>query len=409
MTRQGTGSAHAALIERPTPLLELITRGIPAIAGPTVVAPTESNYRAFLDALEVAVYTTDAAGRITFYNEAAAGFWGRRPEMGEEWCGSWRLFWPDGTAMRHDECPMAIALKENRPVRGFEAIVERPDGSRAWFVPFPTPLRADDGSLIGAVNVLVDVTERVQADLQLRAAAESLRVSNAVKDEFLGMVSHELRTPVTTIFGNARLLHERGERLDDAQKRSMIDDIATDADRLMGLIENLLLLTRLESNPQVDMEPQVLDHVIARVVASFTRRHPERRVQLRRDPGHVVVDGDRTYLELVLENLLSNADKYSPPGADIDVILRVTDDEACVLVLDRGIGIKAGEAERVFEPFYRGDAARARANGVGVGLAACRRVVDLLGGHIWARRRRGPGTEFGFALPLSHDTGDVIQ
>jgi PAS domain S-box-containing protein len=409
MTSPATGSALAALATNPSPLLELITGGIRGLAGSAVVAPNESSYRAFLDALDVAVYTTDAAGRITFYNAAAAGFWGRRPEMGEEWCGSWKLYWTDGTAMRHDECPMAIALKENRPVRGYEAIAERPDGSRVWFVPHPTPLRADDGSMIGAVNVLVDVTDRAQAHVELRESAEALRASNAVKDEFLGLVSHELRTPVTTIFGNARLLHERGDRLDDAQKRSMIDDIATDADRLMGLIENLLLMTRLESNPQADMEPQVLDHVLGRAVSSFSRRHPERKVHLRREPGHVVVDGDRTYLELVVENLLSNADKYSPPGAGIDVILRVDAVEATVLVLDRGIGIQAGEAERVFETFYRGDAARARANGVGVGLAVCRRVVELLGGHIWARRRRGMGTEFGFALPLSHDSGDLIS
>ena len=74
--------------------------------------------RSFLNALGVAVYTTDADGRITFFNEAAARLWGRRPELGEEWCGSLRLFWPDGRPMRHDECPMAIALREDRAVRG---------------------------------------------------------------------------------------------------------------------------------------------------------------------------------------------------------------------------------------------------------------------------------------------------
>src|SRR6187549_2436999 len=98
-----------------------------------------------LQALPVAVYTTDADGRITFFNEAAAELWGRRPELGEEWCGSWRLFWPDGTPMPHDECPMALTLKEQRPVRGSQAMAERPDGTRVSFVPYPTPLRAEDG------------------------------------------------------------------------------------------------------------------------------------------------------------------------------------------------------------------------------------------------------------------------
>jgi PAS domain S-box-containing protein len=113
--------------------------------------------------LPAAVYTTDAQGRLTFYNQAAVEFSGRRPELGSDhWCVSWRLYWPDGTPMRHDECPMAIALKEDRPVRGVEAIAERPDGSRVHFIPFPTPLHDASGVLIGAVNMLVDITDRRQ-------------------------------------------------------------------------------------------------------------------------------------------------------------------------------------------------------------------------------------------------------
>ena len=108
-------------------------------------------FRALLDALPAAVYTTDAVGRITFYNRAAVEMWGCRPELGQtQWCGSWRLYWPDGRPMRHDECPMAVALKENRTVRGTEAIAERPDGTRVSFIPYPTPLRDGSGALIGA-------------------------------------------------------------------------------------------------------------------------------------------------------------------------------------------------------------------------------------------------------------------
>jgi PAS domain-containing protein len=87
----------------------------------------ERRFRELLDALPVAVYTTDAAGRITYYNEAAADLWGHRPALGSsEWCGSWKLFWPDGTPLPHDECPMAVALREDRAVRGMEAAAERP-------------------------------------------------------------------------------------------------------------------------------------------------------------------------------------------------------------------------------------------------------------------------------------------
>jgi PAS domain S-box-containing protein len=120
-----------------------------------------------LEALPVPVYTTDAEGRLTFYNQAAADFWGYRPELGTtQWCGSWRLYWPDGKPMAHGECPMAVALRESRPVRGAEAIAERPDGTRVPFAPYPTPLTDVSGKLTGAINLLVDISGRNQAELE---------------------------------------------------------------------------------------------------------------------------------------------------------------------------------------------------------------------------------------------------
>jgi PAS domain S-box-containing protein len=121
-------------------------------------------FRQILGVLPAAVYTTNAAGQITYFNEAAATLWGCRPELGSsEWCGSWKLYWPDGRPLPHDQCPMAIALKEGRPIRGMEAIAERPDGSRVSFMPFPTPLYGESGVLLGAVNMLVNLTDRDRA------------------------------------------------------------------------------------------------------------------------------------------------------------------------------------------------------------------------------------------------------
>lgn len=123
------------------------------------------HFRDLLDALPAAIYTTDAAGRITFFNQAAVEFSGRRPEIGsDEWCVSWRLYWPDGRRMEHDECPMARALKEDRPIRGGEAIAERPDGTRVPFRAYPTPLHDASGHLVGAVNMLVDITAAKEID-----------------------------------------------------------------------------------------------------------------------------------------------------------------------------------------------------------------------------------------------------
>lgn len=371
------------------------------------VAIAQRDYNHFVDALGVALYTTDAAGRITYYNEAAAQLWGRRPEMGEEWCGSWRLYWPDGRPMRHDECPMAITLREGRPVRGWTAIAERPDGSRVDFQPYPTPLFDGQGRLIGAVNVLVDVTAHRRAQDDLRSATAALSAASAVKDHFLGLVSHELRTPVTTIYGNAQLLHDRGTRLPETERAGMIADVAEDAERLLSIIENLLVFSRLQSGSVADHEPQMLTHVVEQEVASFSRRHPEHPIHVDVAPGRpIIVEADRTQLNLLLQNLLGNAHKYGRSDQGIEVEVEVGANDVRVRVLDRGMGIVETDAEALFEPFFRSKEAEQVAGGVGLGLSVCQRIVEGMGGRIWARSRDGGGSEFGFALPISPEPAD---
>jgi PAS domain S-box-containing protein len=133
------------------------------------------NFRELLDALPTAIYTTDANGRITFFNQAAVEFSGRTPEIGsDQWCVTWRLYWPDGRPMAHHECPMSRALKENRPVRGEEAIAERPDGTRVPFMAYPTPLHDASGRLVGAVNMLVDLTSSKEVDAERSRLSETL-------------------------------------------------------------------------------------------------------------------------------------------------------------------------------------------------------------------------------------------
>jgi PAS domain S-box-containing protein len=146
-----------------------------------------------LEALPVAVYTTDAEGRITFYNQAAADLWGHHPELGSsQWCGSWRLYWPDGRPLPHGECPMAVALKEGRQVRGLEAIAERPDGTRVRFLPYPTPLRDASGRLVGAINLLMDITERHEASM------ESARLASIVASSDDAIISKTLDGHITS-------------------------------------------------------------------------------------------------------------------------------------------------------------------------------------------------------------------
>src|SRR6185437_5594937 len=123
----------------------------------------------------------DDEGKITYFNEAAVELAARRPILGsDEWCVSWKLYLPDGTPLPHDQCPMATALKEGRPIRNAEAIAERPDGTRVPFIPYPTPLRDADGRIVGAINMLVDISERRHAETHARVLLNELnhRVKN---------------------------------------------------------------------------------------------------------------------------------------------------------------------------------------------------------------------------------------
>jgi PAS domain S-box-containing protein len=136
-----------------------------------------------LDELPAAIYITDADGVVTYFNPACLDFTGRRPQVGaDRWCVTWRLFINAGEYLPHDECPMAVAINTQRPIRGVTAVAERPDGTRANFRPWPTPIFDSPGQFVGAVNILEDVTDEVRADDFLAQARRCRRLAVSVMD-----------------------------------------------------------------------------------------------------------------------------------------------------------------------------------------------------------------------------------
>jgi PAS domain S-box-containing protein len=268
-----------------------------ALRQQVVNRETARRFHELLDALPAAVYTTDAEGRITYYNEAAAELWGRRPALGiDEWCGSWKLYWPDGTPMAHDECPMAIALKSDRPLRRMEAIAERQDGTRVPFIASPSPLHDEAGRLVGAVNMLVDVSERQRAEEHQQLLVRELhhRVKNTL-------------ATVQAIMGSTARSAETVEELKDA----MIG-------RIGSLARTHLLLS--EEGAKVSF-----DDILHNELDPFDDGS-EDRIRLA-GPEFEITSRLAVSLGMAIHELTTNAAKFgalSVYGGKVDVTWRVT-------------------------------------------------------------------------------------
>lgn len=373
---------------------------------------SEERYQVLVEALALAVYTTDAEGRITLFNDAAVAMWGREPEVGVDlWCGSWRIYHPDGEPIPLDRCPMAIALTEDRIVRDVEIMVERPDGARRAVLPYPTPLHDASGKLIGAVNVLVDITERKQAEQERielldreREAREVAEAAVRARDEFLSIASHELRNPVAGIHGTAQILKRFVDRghVDLDQLAEYGSGLLQTSSRLVRLVDDLLDVGRLQTG-QLQLRTETVDlrELVDEVVGSFsTNSHS---IVLTQVEAGLLGDIDRTRIRQVLENLLENATKYSPEGGEVAIAVRRNGAMGEVTVADHGIGIPVTALGSIFEPFGRAsNAAEAHIPGMGLGLFVSRQLAEAHGGRLDAFSEGvGRGASFKLSLPLT--------
>jgi PAS domain-containing protein len=152
-------------------------------AAVTAVTQGGYNLHQTLDTLPVPIYVTNSEGVITYFNRACIACAGRTPHLGQDsWCITWKLFPAAGEVLPHDQCPMAVAIREKRAVRGIEACAERPDGTRLSFLPYPTPLFGEDGTLSGAVNIFIDVTALRKMQALREQAARARQLADATTD-----------------------------------------------------------------------------------------------------------------------------------------------------------------------------------------------------------------------------------
>lgn len=235
---------------------------------------------------------------------------------------------------------------------------------------------------------------------------ESQQEALQVKDQFLSIVSHELRTPLTAIKGYAQMLHKL--LADDPVGRRFADTIDAQTNRLSRIVDDLLDVTRF-ARAQFELTRKHMDlrPVLTDIVARYEMLTPNYHVVLRLDDEPLEGVWDQERLEQVLNNLISNAIKYSEPHTTVTVMARKERSELVVSVQDQGMGIPPEEQGQLFERFYRGSVDGKTVKGLGLGLYVTRRIVEAHGGTIGVRSVPGEGSTFHFTLPLARRAGSV--
>ena len=258
---------------------------------------------------------------------------------------------------------------------------------------------------------MVKQDESLQEAESLRQENEALRTRLATFSEFLGMVSHELRTPLTTIKGSTATVLSDPSVFDPAETRQFFRIIDEQADLLRDLINNLLDLTRIEAGAlSVAPEPTEVVYLVAEASNAFLRGGARNDIEVDLAPGLPHIEADKPRIAQVLNNLLSNAAKYSPESSTIRVRAMEKDGHVEISVADDGRGIPSAQMEHLFRPYSRVDGrdGERRISGAGLGLAICKGIVEAHGGSIWAESDgEGRGSRFTFAIPASEQAVSV--
>ncbi len=241
-----------------------------------------------------------------------------------------------------------------------------------------------------------------ELEQRVEERTEDLKQALRAKDEFMAIVSHELRTPVSVIFGNIELLHRLGGELAEDDKEAAMADLRREGRRLRRLVENILALARAEYGVANEPVPVAIAKIIRQQVQWHQQMYPERRIEMQFAPEIPPVMSDDFSVELVVGNLLANAEKYSLPDKLIELSLEVEGRSVVFSVRDRGPGVAPEDAEKIFDAFYRSESASG-VKGVGIGLAACKRLSEAYGGRLWLLPREGGGSDFSFSLPVAFE------
>ncbi len=357
---------------------------------------------ALVESSPVGVMVVDAATRtFASVNKEAERILGMSPEPGATLVRYHELAIyrrTDGKQYEDDERPLARALGRGEVVRAEEILLNRPDGRTLTILVNATPIYSDEGKIVSAVAVIQDMTP--------------LEEMERMRNEFLAMVSHELRGPLTTIKGSAATVLSAARPFSPSETRSFFRTIDQQADLLSDLVSNLLDVTKIEAGALVvDPKPTDVNDLVEEAVDSFLRGGSRQPVQVDLPPDLPQISADSQRVTQVLNNLLSNAAKYSPATSAITVTASLQEPYLAVSVLDEGQGLTADQLPLLFKKFSRVGLRDAQENieGHGLGLSICKGIVEAHGGRIWAESRgERTGARFTFTIPIAPDAEEEI-
>jgi PAS domain S-box-containing protein len=280
------------------------------------------------------------------------------------------------------------------------------DGTVRWIRDEAALATADDGTPMFWLGVMLDITQRKRHERELAGALEleqqavqRLRQADDMKNTFLTAVSHDLRTPLAAILGSAITLEQEEELgLSPEDRRALIRTVAVRARKLSRLLTDLLDMERLTRGVvEPNLKKTDLGPVVTRLVEESDLACDGRSLHVECRSVEAIVDV--SLVERIVENLLTNAAKYAPSGADVWVRLQLADGGALLAIEDDGPGVPVELRESLFRPFERGPSANPQSPGVGVGLSLVTRFAELHGGMAWVEDRDGGGASFRVWFP----------
>jgi PAS domain S-box-containing protein len=371
----------------------------------------ERRFRELIENAPDAILQVNPAGAIVIANRTAEKMfcYTREELMGQ----NVDLLVPEANRAAHPAHRKALAAAGlSRPMGlGLDLFAQRKDGTKFPVEISLSPMKTENGVHVTAV--IRDVTERKLTEQRVRTLQESYMTElearhkeaerlNHLKSEFMASISHELRTPLHTIIGFAELLQEEGEGPLNSKQMRFLHHILVDSEHLLGLINDVLDLSRIEAGGlHLRTEPVGLLKIIAESINAIHPYADSRSVTIRM--GNEIdfsVMADPMRLRQILYNLLSNGAKFTQPGGEVHVDALLEENTVRITVSDTGLGIAPEERTRIFEKFYQvGLTPVGVREGTGLGLAICKQLVEMQKGTIWVESELGKGSKFHFTLP----------